>query len=298
MQVEDQRGDLDSFVSERLAYEPGEIGQYFAAEQVDALALAIQQMEAGKAFIIGDMTGTGKGRVNAGIMRYAMVKGLTPVFVTEKPTLFSDIIRDLNDIGIQKYLGDRDINPFMTNAGAEVPVDQAALDWMEDARLAREAGEKQPKRVGKFIRRQTPKVVNERIAEISQNGLGDFDMVMTTYDQLSTVNGQESPRRNFMRAIIRNAIIALDESHNAFGQGEQGWKKADAPPNRAELVRQLADSAKGVFFSSATYAKRPDGLDLYARTDLGEAVDDPKMLGEVIAKGGVPMQQVVASMAG
>jgi hypothetical protein len=49
-----------------------------------------------------------------------------------------------------------------------------------------------------------------------------------------------------------------------------------------------------VFYSSATYAKRPDVMDLYSATDMAMAVSDPSELGEAIARGGVPMQQAVA----
>jgi hypothetical protein len=51
-----------------------------------------------------------------------------------------------------------------------------------------------------------------------------------------------------------------------------------------------------VFYSSATYAKRPDVMDLYAATDMAMAVDNIDDLSEAIARGGVPMQQAVASM--
>jgi hypothetical protein len=73
-------------------------------------------------------------------------------------------------------------------------------------------------------------------------------------------------------------------------------KKEGEAPNRAEFVRELVNKSHGVFYSSATYAKRPDVMDLYAATDMRLAVKDTKDLGEAIAKGGVPMQQVVAAM--
>jgi hypothetical protein len=54
--------------------------------------------------------------------------------------------------------------------------------------------------------------------------------------------------------------------------------------------------ASGVFYSSATYAKRPDVMDLYSKTDMTLSVPNLKKLGETILKGGVPLQQVVAAM--
>ena len=68
-------------------------------EQVDAVALAIKQIEKNKGFIVGDMAGIGKGRIVAGVCRYAKQQNKIPVFITIGSTLFSDQYRDINDIG-------------------------------------------------------------------------------------------------------------------------------------------------------------------------------------------------------
>ena len=62
------KGDLDGYVAKELGYSRKELEEYFAGEQVDAIALAIDNIEAGNGFIIGDQTGIGKGRVNAAII--------------------------------------------------------------------------------------------------------------------------------------------------------------------------------------------------------------------------------------
>ena len=295
VQLEAQHGPVDQFVARELKYEdPEKMQEYFAAEQVDAIAMALHQIQRGKAIILGDQTGIGKGRVNAALMRYAMIQGLTPVSLTEKPNLYGDTIRDLNDTGIEEYLG-RPVKPFLTNAGAKVPVDQEAIDWWAEMEDAKESGKKRPKQRGKFLRGFTSEKALAEMRKIAKDGLGDYDIVFTTYDQLKSKGGKDTQRRQFIRQIIPNALVTLDESHNAFGSaGER--QPAGAADNVAQVVRKLADEAAGVMFSSATYAKRPDGMDLYARTDLGDAVENVAQLGEVITKGGLPMQQVVASM--
>jgi hypothetical protein len=300
--VEKRRGDLDTFVADKLGYEPGELARYFGAEQIDALALAFDNIEKGSGFIIGDQTGIGKGRVNAAILRYAMKNGLTPVFVTEKPNLYADMYRDLTDIGIQKMLG-REPNILATNSDQNFPLDEA----------------------GEVVLR-TPSTAkhNETLRDLAGAGsLGDHDAVFTTYNQMQTVKGEETERQRFLRAIIRDAVLVLDESHNAGGnsaaqrgsnrakkaaswakKAEQAAAKGEpipaAPsmdsPDRAELARKLVDQAKAAFYSSATYAKRPEVMDLYRKTDMRLAVDEPSKLGEAIEAGGVPLQQVVASM--
>ncbi|MGG6242814.1 strawberry notch C-terminal domain-containing protein [Nodosilinea sp. AN01ver1] len=61
-------------------------------------------------------------------------------------------------------------------------------------------------------------------------------------------------------------------------------------------MRELIDLSSGVFYSSATYAKRADVMDLYARrTDLRLGVSSMTALENILTRGGVPLQQIVAS---
>ena len=103
--VEDEVGNVDEYVAEALHMDPETLKEKFSAEQVDALTLAIRNAEAGKGFIIGDQTGIGKGRVVAAMIKYAIENDKVPIFVTEKPNLYSDMIRDMDDIGMTKELG-------------------------------------------------------------------------------------------------------------------------------------------------------------------------------------------------
>lgn len=240
-------------------------------------------------------TGQGKGRVAAGMLRYAIRQNMIPVLVTEKPDLYGDMVRDMNDIGMTEMLG-HEPNILMTNTGESVPLDEEALAWKQEADQAKAAGEAAPKRRGKFLSGGGKAKSEAGMRSVLERD-GKIDMVFTTYDQMNTVKGQDTDRRRFLARIAPDALIVADEAHNAGGQGQGGWKpKAGAPRNRADFARDLATNAKAVVFSSATYAKRPDVMDLYARTDMGKAVDDPKKLPELIQKGGVPMQQIVASM--
>jgi hypothetical protein len=119
-------GDIDEYVRTKLGYEPEQFKKSFSAEQVEALALAIDNVERGAGFIIGDQTGIGKGRVVAGMIRYAIRTGKTPVFVTQIPDLYGDMMRDLTAIGMG------DIVPLMTNNNASVPLDAQALAWFDE----------------------------------------------------------------------------------------------------------------------------------------------------------------------
>lgn len=273
--VAERRGDIDKFVAGELGYSDNAFGNSFAAEQIDALALAIDNIKQGKGFVIGDQTGIGKGRVNAAIIRWAIRNNRIPIFVTEKPNLYGDMYRDLTDIELADMLG-REPRFLMTNAGEDVPLDEE----------------------GK-VRLKTPaaKAHNAMLANLpgsAKEFLKDYDAVFTNYSQMQTVAGEDTARRAFLARIAPEAVVIFDESHNAGGQKSDFTKPG--PPDRAAFARQLVAAAKGVFYSSATYAKRPDVMDLYSKTDMAMAVDDPKNLGNAIAKGGVPMQQAVAAM--
>jgi hypothetical protein len=278
--LEESVGNLETFVAKELGYPVADVGSYFAAEQVDALALAIDNMKRGKGFIIGDQTGIGKGRVNAGIIRWAHRNEFVPVFVTEKPNLYGDMYRDLTDTGFADYLG-REPRILMTNSGETIPLDEE----------------------GKAkLRSPDSKTHNNNLLGLnSETFRAQHDVAFTTYSQMQTVAEKETARRQFLRSIAPNAVFIFDESHNAGGQKASSFmgKKADdgaAKGGRAGLARELIGASGRVFYSSATYAKRPDVMDLYSATDMSMAVANPSELGEAIARGGVPMQQAVASM--
>ena len=299
--VQSEHGAVDVYVAEKLGYEPKseEFADAFSGEQVDTLALAIANVERGSALIVGSQTGIGKGRVAAGMLRYAIKNGMTPVFITEKPDLYGDMYRDMRDIGLPKMLG-RDVRIFATNAATSVPMDEDAVDWVADKETADEAGEKAPKRTGRFL----PSIDNaKKNAEMQRIMSGEdiADVIFTTYSQMQPL-GEDKPaplRHGFLKAIAPNAMVIMDESHNASGGDvkDEGAFMAQARkkggPTRAEFSRDIAGIAKGVMFSSATWAKRPDSMILYARAMPG-AVEDINKLPGLIKKGGVPLQQIIS----
>jgi hypothetical protein len=285
--LEKKVGDIDTYVANSLEMDLGTLGDYFSAEQVDALALSINNAEKGKGFIIGDQTGIGKGRVVAGMIKYAIVNGKIPIFVTEKTNLYADMIRDLNEIGMADFL---DLNSnkqriLMTNGGQK---DKVPYTFIVD-----EDG----KKVEKDYLFQAPKKGkaqgNLLDGMVKDNDIGNYKVIFSTYDQMKTVKkGATTPRREFLRHFANDNYVILDESHNAGGTGTPDPKKE----NVAKFARALITSSFGSFFSSATYAKRANVMDLYASTDMSLAVDNIEELAAAIQYGGVPMQQVVATM--
>lgn len=269
--IEKKHGSIDTFVAKELGYTleeingtPGKFG-YFSGEQVDAIALAIDNISSGAGFIIGDQTGVGKGRVVAAMQRYAMKKGLIPIFVTEKPNLYADMYRDFADIG----MADIADKILITNDNETIPLTKT-----------------------KAIKTKTGH--NQVLNKIAAEGVlpKKYKTIFTTYAQL---NNTGTPRRRFISEMVRRGgMLIMDESHNAGGS--EGTKVTATKYPRSIYFRDLVRDAHSVFYSSATYAKRPGVMDLYAKTDMRLAVDDVRKIGAAILKGGVPLQQAVASM--
>jgi hypothetical protein len=291
--IEAQVGNLDDYVGESLEMDPETVRELFSAEQVDALALAINNAEAGKGFIIGDQTGVGKGRVVAAMIRYALVHDKVPIFVTEKPNLYSDMIRDLDDIGMTNELALDTTKPkiLITNSSEAIPY----------TLLRTEKGEITENNMTLKAPHTGVKLDN-LLRDLQKNdSLGQYKVIFTTYSQLQNVKGKGTERQNFIKHFGAGNYMIFDESHNAGGAGAEPTKaEKEANINtiqgRAGFVRSLVQNAFGTFFSSATYAKRPDVMDLYSSTDMSLAVDKLSELSDAIKAGGIPMQQTVAQM--
>jgi len=297
--IESQVGNVDEFVAEALEMDPETLRENFSAEQIDALVLAIRNAQEGKGFIIGDQTGVGKGRVVAAMIKYALINDKIPIFVTEKPNLYSDMIRDLDDIGMTDELGIDTANTkiLMTNAGKTVPY-----------KLVRKVnGEPTEVKLNLKAPKSSVDKLDEMLRTMQENeSLGDYKVIFTTYSQMQTVKGKATERQRFLKQFGAGNYMIFDESHNAGGAGEtqartkeQREKQKEGKglaQGRAAFVRDLVQNAYGTFFSSATYAKRPDVMDLYSSTDMKLAVDKLADLADAIKSGGIPMQQTVATM--
>ncbi|MCZ8255025.1 MAG: strawberry notch C-terminal domain-containing protein [Polaromonas sp.] len=110
--VEKHGQSIDDFVAGKMGWtivQMEELG--FDPEQIDALALCIDTIDDGKAFLEADATGIGKGRVLAATALYARQQGLNVLFVTENTDLFSDFYRDVGHVTGMDVLG----SPFVVN---------------------------------------------------------------------------------------------------------------------------------------------------------------------------------------
>lgn len=286
-------GDVDQFLVDELGYSSkDELYGYLAAEQIDSVALAIHQMNKGNAFIIGDMTGVGKGRQGAALIRYAVKQGKVPIYFTQKPTLFTDNYRDLVDIGSSN------LRPFIMAS-----VDKEHSGDIVDAN-------------GNVVYKIPSKKEKERVYNhIINNGTlpPEYDYVLAAYSQIqngvsdyaqnedgtwntevrklpkkskgyTTADYNGQTRRDALAKLAEGNIAILDESHTVGGDSGCG-----------RYMQMLTSSSGGVTFLSATFAKRADNMPIYAqRTAIAEAEVKASELIDAIKKGGVTLQEIMS----
>ena len=256
--LEKKHGSVDEFVKEELGYSTlDEMYKGLAAEQIDGVALAIDNIKNGDSIVIGDQTGIGKGRQAAAVMRYAKRHGILPIFVTEKPKLFSDMYFDGLDIGEQ-------FNPFLIGNDT----DSSVMD--RENNVVKKA--------------MTPNAQKAYFPKMLEGNPKGFDCVFITYSQVN----KEGEQQKFLRNLLanRNAMLVLDEAHNASG----------AESNTGAYFQGLLkhENLKGAMFLSATYAKRPDNMILFAlRNELGKIFNGDQLV-KVIKKGGLALQQIIS----
>lgn len=252
-------GDIDNFVRDRLGYRSKvELCKALSAEQIDAVAMAIYNIEArGQGMVIGDQTGIGKGRVAASMIRYACQQGLTPVFITEKANLFSDIYRDLAAIGSGQ------LRPFIVNA-------QESKSDIKDED-------------GHVLYRALPPAEQQAVFT-SQRVPVQYDFVCATYSQFNSAE-KKPLKPSFLKAIAEDNILIMDEAHNSSGGSQTGM-----------FLQEVVRLTRGVTFLSATFAKRPDNMPIYAlRTAISDSNLDSESLIYSIRKGGVALQEILSA---
>ena len=278
-------GDADQFLVDELGYnDKDDLYSHLAAEQVDSVALALQQAKKGNAFIIGDMTGIGKGRQAASLIRYAKKQGQVPVYFTKTAGLLSDVYRDLVDIGSPE------LRPFVFGSAKEAAITDSN---------------------GKVVFALPSKSEVKRVLDyIEKNGKlpDEYDYVLTTYSQVSNgvyefdengarkekklakgktfgaaaLSGQR--RRDAIEKLMGNAYLILDESHTAGGNSGQG-----------NYFQHIIQKAKNVTFFSATFAKRPDNMPIYAlRTAMNEGGMKSSDLIDAVKRGGATLQEIMS----
>jgi hypothetical protein len=196
-------GAIDDFVRGKLGYRAdAPLEKYFSAEQMDALALAIDAIDGETAFVLGDQGGVGKGRVAAGMMRYAIQQKKVPIFITKDEKLYAAMIEDLHDIGSD------DVIPLFTNNDLAFE-DYAGRKWVQ----------------GKMT---------DAMDEIAREGVlpKGFDVVFTTYAQIQSDQPKGYKPSKAERASLKGAHTPppspIWRAATRFGLG--GWRHSWRKP--------------------------------------------------------------------
>lgn len=359
-QLEENLGlDLDGYVQDRLKFTPEELGidrkyydslddagqkqiindnlcTVFAPEQIDAIALAIYNIEFRKqGMIVGDMTGIGKGRIAAAIIRYCIVYlGKIPIFLTEKTYLFSDIFRDIIDIS-------SDINvPLQIKTGErkkEMKLNKAQIaslvkEYMDNGDTREEAEEKIENQMDRgFIMEPTytkNKEYETQVRKAKKRHLQIIPFILNNdgpETRVKNLNGdilyhaQRNADEDFKSAINKGKILpgynlimaTYSQLRGAFFTKKMNWflqqaidtvvicdesHNASGASNTGNFLLQSLANSRGAIFLSATYAKRADNMVIYgAKTSISETGLPKEDLIAAIEKGGVPLQEIISS---
>ena len=213
--------DWDGWVAQKLSITVEGLWETLSSEQIDSIGICIYNFENGKNFIIGDETGIGKGRILSGISRWAWSQGKKVLFFTEREHLMSEFWKDLHDTDNIKLLK----KPIAFHSKSKI--------FNPDGTVALKG---------------TVKLVKS----IEDTGFDpETNLVMTNYSQISLKQHKKN-KKWALEEYCENAIIILDEAHNATGDS-----------NTKKMLMGLSETAKHIVFSSATYMKDESQLDLY-----------------------------------
>lgn len=285
--IEKEVGNIDEYVTKELGYKSmTEMQEALMAHQVDAVALAIYNAKNGQGMVVGDQTGVGKGRIAAALIRWAKRNKIIPVFVTAKPGLYKDMLRDLD--GVKSY---DDTAPMFTNfqfsegKGGNILTDERGNQW-----------------------KVTKRSVEKQLDYIKRNGSlpAGVDVMFTTYDQIGKDRpkgfseskkdaarrkryGSPAPdgkRMEAIRKIAPKSMFILDESHKAAGMGSEINLR----------MLQLMQASRTTYYSSATFSKNPTSMPFYSKTAMSEVGIEPDRMVEIMQDGGVPLMQFISNM--
>jgi len=224
-------GDVDQFVADAMNKTVDELSESLDAEQIDAVALALDAFDRQRGFILGDATGLGKGRTISSVALSAILQGKPVVFMTEKANLISDIYRDLKAIGALTDVNMLTLNPLIKVVDAE-------------GEIAYQANRKEIKSIA-------------AAREISD----EYNFIAGTYSQIRTMSPPTDPqtdpasRIELLEKKCKGALLILDEADVASGSSSNTYVN----------VNRLIDAADDVMFSSATAIREAKAIALFNR---------------------------------
>ena len=310
----------DQWLADQLQMTMEQLRGAFSPEQADSLVMAIKRGQQGLGFMCADQTGTGKGRILAGIALYQRLNGEQVVFLTEKSGLFTDFWRDIENIGAAQHFQNifvinDDVKVFspkteqLVAQSADRDVLQTVLRSMQlpkdadlvmatysqfnrdpvKATVARGVADLDAVRKS-FVSPEVLKLIARAKAMRSALGKKDIQSVsvdavdIITRPEILSVLPMEALKPLWIGRAMKGAHLLLDESHNMSGEESQ----------TAMNLIHATMNAKTVSYSSATFARAEKNMRSYRR--LFPASVDVEALHETLKRGGEPLQEALSSM--
>jgi hypothetical protein len=312
--------DPDLFVANALGYTVDEIHKYLSPEQIDAVLLALDAHERGRAFLAADQMGLGKGRTLAALMRWSAMQGNRVLFLTEKAMNLSDIWRDINHTGSAGEFA-----PFILNNGAAIldeRTNEALVESEPDALIRAichlrhwpdgseiiahtltEAAVERIKGDKDLLARLGTRFSGKEIFQFGEEGpdgvpegittddfkqserfAPDSNLVMASVTQFNRAV-TDSVKSAWLAAVVdENVHMYVDESHNVASGGSK----------QAKNVQTAIGKAGWFCAASGTWAKNGPAMVTYKR--LFPPHMDTDNLAAIISKGGETMQEVMSAM--
>lgn len=231
--------DVDAYVADALRISKDELlkGERLSPEQIDGVALCLSGMADGRGVLIGDLMGLGKGREQGAILESALADGDPVMFVTVKPSLFSDfLVRDLSDVSLQptqERIEDGEINVHLVNSNGLL------MDRAERVIYRQKGGQK------------------------GYDIPPDANVVASTYSQFQKAD-TGALRLEAVKAWMAHHIsqgrkprLLLDEAHRAASPD------SNTGAYFSQLCRFVEENGGSVIWSSATGIKTGQHIDLY-----------------------------------
>lgn len=220
-----KKGSVEEFVADNMSWNLEEINEKLTPEQIDSVAMGMVAIDRSSAMLVADVTGFGKGRTMATLLVYGIkVKGIA-LFLSEKVNLFSDIWRDIVDIGCEDRIG----RPFIINDNAKI--------------------------INLKTRKEIfPRWKSKEHKQILKSGKvpDGCKLILSTYSQFGI---KDTNKRDFIKKAISGGHIATDEVQNISRQ----------EANVTQFMTDVMSSAGSVIDASASSGQDIDNLRSYGR---------------------------------
>jgi flagellar motor switch/type III secretory pathway protein FliN len=287
-------GDVDERVAVEVGFSKKHLSKVLAPEQIDAIALETHAEERNKkGFLLGDMTGIGKGRTLAAMALRQINSGKNVVFLTQKDSNIRDLFRDFSDLGVST----KDFNFTIFNNNTSFDVEDPELGEIT-------VKNDSPEELMEMIRLRQPSYDDEGNPVYDEDGNIQYEnhyrwperengepinIIFATYSQFSKALDKckseiDRTKIGFINnAIDENTALILDECQSAAGQSNTGRN-----------MKSAVDAAGLVRYSSATHLKRASSTPVF--NPLFPEHMSEEEVKDIMEKGGENIQEVVSSM--